>query len=107
MAKKLSKREQELETVTYMIRYYCKHKHKHRELCSECQELVEYSKKRIGLCPFMDTKTFCSACKVHCYKKDMREQIRVVMRYSGPRMLLHRPIMALKHIYIEKKERRL
>lgn len=31
--------------------------------------------------PFMETKTFCSQCKVHCYKKDKREQIRKVMRF--------------------------
>lgn len=28
----------------------------------------------------------------------MREQIKAVMRYAGPRMLLHHPILALFHM---------
>ena len=31
----------------------------------------------------MEQKTFCANCKVHCYKPEMREQIRKVMRFSG------------------------
>lgn len=105
--KRVSKREQEKDTIAYMITYYCKKNHHEKELCPKCLALLEYANKRIDLCPFMDTKTFCSACKVHCYKSDMREEIRKVMRYSGPRMLLHKPIMALRHVYIERKEKRL
>ena len=46
----------------------------------------------------METKTFCSACKVHCYKPEMREQIRTVMRWSGPRMLFVHPVLAIRHM---------
>jgi hypothetical protein len=28
----------------------------------------------------------------------MREQMRAVMRYSGPRMILAHPVMALRHV---------
>jgi hypothetical protein len=28
----------------------------------------------------------------------MREQIRQVMRYAGPRMLLHNPILTIRHL---------
>ncbi len=28
-------------------------------------------------------KTFCANCKVHCYKPEMREKIRAVMRFFG------------------------
>jgi hypothetical protein len=28
----------------------------------------------------------------------MRENIRKVMRYAGPRMIYHHPIMALRHL---------
>ena len=45
----------------------------------------------------METKTFCSNCKVHCYRPDMRERIRAVMRFSGPRMLLYHPITGIRH----------
>ena len=29
----------------------------------------------------METKTFCSNCRVHCYRSEMREEIRKVMRF--------------------------
>lgn len=32
----------------------------------------------------------------------MKEKIRNVMRYSGPRMILHHPIMAIRHV-IDKR----
>jgi hypothetical protein len=36
----------------------------------------------------------------------MREKIRVVMRYSGPRMMFSHPILAIKHVMDGKKEGR-
>lgn len=107
MKKSVCKQDEEKATIAYMVTYYCKHNHHEKGLCRECQTLLDYANQRIDTCPFMETKTFCSACKVHCYKKDMRERIREVMRYSGPRMLFHKPIMALRHVYIEHKEKNL
>lgn len=89
----MDKREKEMHTVYEMIHLYCRKNHKDKELCSECLALYEYAKMRIEKCPFMETKTFCSQCKVHCYKLDKREKIRKVMRFSGPRMLFYHPIM--------------
>ena len=54
--------------------------------------------------PFMKEKTFCANCKVHCYKPEMREKIRKVMRFSGPRMLLYHPALAVWHLICSKKE---
>ena len=67
-----TKREQEKEIVSLMIRLYCHKKHGGKTLCPECAELDAYARLRSDKCPFMETKTFCSNCKVHCYKKDMR-----------------------------------
>lgn len=97
----MDKREKEMRTVYEMIHLYCREKHKEKELCEKCLALYEYAKMRIEKCPFMETKTFCSQCKVHCYKKDQREQIRKVMRFSGPRMLLYHPLMAIRHLYYQ------
>ena len=73
--------------VSEMIALYCrKNHHTHGKLCAECAALDNYARTRVEHCPFMETKTFCSNCRVHCYKPDMREKIRVVMRFSGPRM---------------------
>ena len=51
-------------------------------------------------------KTFCSACKIHCYRNDMAEKIRKVMRYSGPRIIFHHPILATTHVYTTIKQKR-
>ena len=51
----------------------------------------------------MAEKTFCSACPIHCYKPEMREKIRTVMRYGGPRMLLYHPMMTLRHMLLTRK----
>lgn len=108
MQKDLSvKREKEKAMVSQMIALYCKKKHHTKSgLCSECAALDAYARERSDKCPFMETKTFCSNCRVHCYKKDMREQIRQVMRFSGPRMLFHHPVAAISHVVETKKEKR-
>ena len=103
----ISKREREKRIVKLMIRIYCQKKHHYKkELCSDCKALCEYAMLRSENCPFMENKTFCSNCKVHCYKSDKREQIRRVMRFSGPRMILYHPIMAVRHIIESKREKK-
>ena len=52
----------------------------------------------------METKTFCSSCKVHCYRKEQRDKIKEVMRFSGPYMLLYHPLMALRHMINTSKQ---
>ena len=101
-----SKREREKETVSLMIDIYCRKKHGGRTLCHDCAALKSYARQRSDKCPFMETKTFCSNCKVHCYKPDMREKIREVMRFSGPRMIFHHPVMAIRHVIESKKEKK-
>ena len=102
-----SKRKKEIEIIEDMINLYCKKNHKTKKgLCKECQELKEYAILRINKCPFMENKTFCSNCKVHCYKPDMREQIKEVMRFSGPRMMLYHPVAAIRQVIESKREKR-
>lgn len=101
------RKEKEIEVVTLMIEKYCHgvHKVKRGELCKECSELLEYVKYRRSLCPWKENKPFCSNCKIHCYKKDMQARIKEVMRYSGPRMLLDYPFIAISHLVETKKEK--
>jgi hypothetical protein len=67
-------------------------------VCAECAELLVYAEKRRAFCP-KDPKPFCSYCDTHCYKTDMREQMREVMRYAGPRSLLHgHAIDGIRHV---------
>ena len=101
-----SKREREKKTVAMMIRLYCRKKHGSKELCPECEALIQYAMVRSDKCPFMETKTFCSNCRVHCYKPEMREKIRAVMRFSGPRMIFSHPVMAVRHVMESRLERK-
>ena len=86
-------------TLQAMIQLYCrKHHGTDAGLCAECQELHDYSQKRLAHCPFQEGKTACGQCEVHCYKLAMRERICAVMRAVGPTMLWHHPLMALAHL---------
>lgn len=88
-----------------MIRRFCKDKHQSRgQLCSECARLLTYARHRLYKCPFQEGKTTCGKCKVHCYQPVMRERIREVMRYVGPRMTLTNPIMALQHLLDSRRK---
>ena len=99
------KREKEKRVVTLMIRIYCKKHHGTKaSLCPECTALAEYACERSNRCPFMEKKTFCSNCSSHCYKPEMRDRIQQVMRFSGPRMIFHHPVMAIQHLISSKKE---
>lgn len=73
-------------------------KHGKKELCVECRELLTYATARLDRCRFGERKTKCHKCNVHCYRPDMREKIREVMRFSGPRMIFHHPMEALRYI---------
>ena len=94
-----TKREREKAVVSEMIALYCRRQHGRKNgLCPECTALNTYARQRSGKCPFMETKTFCSNCKVRCYKPEMREEIRTVMRFSEPRMISRHPVMAVRHV---------
>ena len=96
--------EREKETIRKMVEIYCwkNHRVKRGELCSECKELLDYALKRLELCPFKENKPTCKKCKVHCYSPAMREKVREVMRYSGPRLLVYDPFGWLLHELKEK-----
>lgn len=69
------KRAREQRIVEQMISLYCRKNHKvGKGLCPGCRELCDYAKLRSQKCPFMENKTFCANCKVHCYKPEMREK---------------------------------
>lgn len=61
---------------------------------------------RRSKCPYSDDKPFYSNCKIHCYKPEMREKIRRVMRYSGPRIVLDHPVLATRHLIERKQEKK-
>ena len=89
----------ESKTIEAMIRLYCRDHHGGEdELCPECRQLGDYALIRLDRCPFRESKPTCAKCPVHCYKPDMREKVRAVMRYAGPRMLRRHPVLAVLHL---------
>ncbi|MBN1628960.1 MAG: nitrous oxide-stimulated promoter family protein [Thermoleophilia bacterium] len=105
----LSRRlRREKKTLEVMIRMYCAANHGAAgagpdgagtdALCDQCAELLAYSVQRIDRCRFGNDKPTCAWCSVHCFRTDMRERVREVMRYSGPRMASRHPCLALAHL---------
>ncbi|MGN6555534.1 MAG: nitrous oxide-stimulated promoter family protein [Verrucomicrobiota bacterium] len=88
----------EWRTMTLMIRIYCRGQHGCGDkLCVDCQQLEDYAAVRLDRCRFGTEKPTCATCPVHCYQKLRRDQVKAVMRYSGPRMLWRHPILSLFH----------
>ena len=67
-------------------------------LCESCETLAAYAQARLFRCVYQEAKPTCANCPIHCYRPDMREQVRAVMRYAGPRMLLRHPYLAIMHL---------
>ncbi len=90
----------ERQTIMAMFEIYCREQHAlpAQELCPDCRLLQDYALERLDHCPFQENKSTCAHCLVHCYKRDMRERVRVVMRYAGGRMLIHHPVLAIRHL---------
>lgn len=89
----------EMNTMEKMIALYCRGQHGTASaLCSDCAALLAYAEQRLDRCPFQENKSTCANCTVHCYNTEMRERVRQVMRYAGPRMLLHHPVLAVYHL---------
>src|SRR5690606_2293977 len=95
----------EWRTVDAMIAITCRDLHGggRRRLCPECAALRQYAHLRLTKCPFGAEKPTCANCKVHCYKAEMRERMKVVMRHAGPRMLLRHPVLALLHLLVDER----
>jgi hypothetical protein len=99
-----ARRNRERKTIESMLALYCKQHHAaDGSLCAECRALTDYARQRLEKCPFGDQKPTCATCPIHCYKPACREQVREVMRYAGPRLLLRRPVLTIRHLLDERK----
>jgi hypothetical protein len=95
----------EFKTIRAMITLYCRDHHATgSQLCSECRALLDYAELRLEKCPFQENKTTCANCAVHCYTRSMRERVKEVMRYSGPRMTYRHPLLAFFHLIDGRKK---
>jgi hypothetical protein len=98
----------EEQTVAAMIAMYCRDHHGEARpaavapgedgLCADCAVLLAYARLRLEKCRYGAGKPTCAKCPTHCYKPEMRERVREVMRYSGPRMVKTHPVLAVAHL---------
>ena len=96
----MNRLDREKRTVFFMIQMYCKNLHgMQAELCAGCRRLRDYTLLRVERCVYGEGKPVCSSCRIHCYQPERRDEIRRVMRYSGPRMLLIHPVLAIEHLF--------
>ncbi len=100
-AQRLAREE---KTIATMVAMYCRAHHGRQAshdgegLCEECADLLAYARRRLEACRYGAHKPTCAHCETHCYKPTMRERVREVMRYSGPRMLRRHPVLAVAHL---------
>jgi len=100
-----NKMKREAETIKAMVGIYCKDHHtKKVENCEECLEIQKYALDRLFYCPFQEDKPSCKNCPIHCYKPTMKEDVKKVMRYAGPRMLMRHPVLTIYHLIDSKRE---
>lgn len=86
----------EFKTIKAMVHIYCRDHHGDN-LCEECKSLMDYASLRLDRCRFGPEKPTCAKCPVHCYQRNRRQQVKIVMRYAGPRMLWEHPLLSLRH----------
>jgi len=102
--------ELEKRMVGVMITMYCRRHHgrdggdetdgagrAEGDLCPDCAALYSYSQRRLDKCVFQNEKPTCGSCPIHCYRPDMRQRIKLVMRFAGPRMFYKHPMLAILH----------
>ncbi|MCZ8132559.1 MAG: nitrous oxide-stimulated promoter family protein [Steroidobacteraceae bacterium] len=107
----------EFRTLGFMMQAWCKGRHPDLPkqarlaagvfptLCEECAALLEYAAFRLEKCPYGEAKPTCANCPVHCYRKAPREQMREVMRTTGPGLLLTHPILSIRHLFVDGRRR--
>jgi len=94
-----NRRKRESIIVGVMVKMYCSSIHSRKfDLCSDCDALIHYANLKLDRCIFGNTKPVCKECSIHCYSTIKRQQIRQIMRWAGPRMIVRHPVLALIHI---------
>lgn len=96
----------EHQTIALMTQIYCQAHHNAlpgEKYCQTCEDILDYAATRLDRCPYGQEKPTCNQCPVHCYKPEQKQQVKRIMLFAGPRMLLPHPIRAIKHLLAERK----
>lgn len=89
-------------TLEAMGHLYCRAHHAatNRDstgLCADCRNVVETTLQRTRACPHGHHHN-CEDCATKCHSEECAKQIRALMAYSAPRMLLKHPLMTLRYL---------
>ncbi|MCW2255448.1 hypothetical protein M2263_001539 [Providencia alcalifaciens] len=93
----------EIKTIEKMIKIYEKSHPVTIDSPDQYKQLYIYAINRLEKCRYGEQKPACKQCPIHCYQPKMREKMKVIMRWSGPRMLIYHPILAIKHLLDDRK----
>ncbi len=88
----------EQHIIEEMIRLYCLKKHRQKNLCPDCQALLDYALGRLERCPFQESKSFCSHCPVPLLQTGNAKTRAGGNAFFRPRMLFHHPVLVVKHM---------
>ncbi len=83
----MTKIERDQETIRLMIDLYCRHHLRLNEVPEAYRQLGDYACERLQRCKFGEQKPACKDCPVHCYRPEMRQKVREVMRWAGLALL--------------------
>jgi hypothetical protein len=105
----------DLVTLVRFVGFYCNARHDRRQqaevpladglrqrlgtvprLCPACAELLLHGIGKREVCP-LDPKPSCRRCRIHCYSPAYRQQVREVMAFAGPRLILRGRLDYLWH----------
>ena len=109
----------DLRTLARFITFYCAHVHpgaprvpvhlrtidvervcrRPVKVCRSCGKLLAHAVVKRLQCP-LDPKPECKKCPQHCYAPAYRAQIKAVMRFSGPRLVLRGRLDYLLHLLV-------
>lgn len=91
---------EEADTLRAMVSHYCRHHHGTTdELCPVCRRFLDYALKRLACCPFGGGKPVCAKCRIRCYRREEGRMARLIMRWSGPRLILTHPVLSTRHLF--------
>ena len=93
----------EIVTIEKMIKIYKKSHPAPDDNPEYYQTLFSYAVKRLEKCRYGEAKPACKQCPIHCYQPKQREQMKIIMRWAGPKMLYSHPILAIRHLIDDRK----
>jgi len=105
--------KKDIRLLGKFVEVYCRGKHSEehkismdlpgdlgkRVICSECSLFLKYAISRRLKCPLEADKPTCKHCKIHCYGKEEREQVRQIMSYAGRRIMMQGRLDYLWHYF--------